>query len=31
MFDRLVLLAKGKIIYFNQADLSVEYFAKIGY
>ena len=31
MFDRLVLLARGKIIYFNQADMSVEYFAKIGY
>jgi ABC-type multidrug transport system ATPase subunit len=31
MFDRLVLLAKGKIIYFNQASLSVEYFGSIGY
>lgn len=30
-FDRLVLLAKGKIIYFNKASLSVEYFEKIGY
>jgi len=31
MFDRLVLLAKGKIIYFNEAKLSVEYFSNIGY
>jgi ATP-binding cassette subfamily G (WHITE) protein 2 len=31
MFDRLVLLAKGKIIYFNKADLSVDYFTSIGY
>lgn len=31
MFDRLVLLAKGIIIYFNRADKSVEYFEKIGY
>jgi ABC-type multidrug transport system ATPase subunit len=31
MFDRLVLLAKGKIIYFNYANKSVEYFNKIGY
>lgn len=30
-FDRLVLLAKGKIIYFNKANLSVEYFGSIGY
>ena len=28
MFDRLMLLAKGKIIYFNEARLSVEYFAQ---
>lgn len=31
MFDRLVLLAKGKIIYFNKADQSVDYFSKIGF
>ncbi|MBM4179763.1 MAG: ATP-binding cassette domain-containing protein [Ignavibacteria bacterium] len=31
LFDRLVLLARGKIIYFNQASLSVEYFTKIGF
>lgn len=31
MFDRLVLLAKGKIIYFNKAELAVDYFEKIGY
>jgi len=27
MFDRLMLLARGKIIYFNEARLSVNYFA----
>jgi ABC-type multidrug transport system ATPase subunit len=26
MFDELVLLAKGKIIYFNKASLSVDFF-----
>jgi len=31
MFDRLVLLAKGKIIYFNKADLAVDYFDSLGY
>jgi len=31
MFDRLVLLAKGKIIYFNEAAKSVEYFSGIGF
>lgn len=31
MFDRLMLLAKGKIIYFNQSSRSVEYFTSIGY
>ena len=31
MFDRLVLLARGKIIYFNKAHLAVDYFDKIGY
>jgi ABC-type multidrug transport system ATPase subunit len=31
MFDRLMLLAKGKVIYFNEAQHAVEYFAKINY
>lgn len=31
IFDRLVLLARGKIIYFNAADKSVEYFSNLGY
>lgn len=31
MFDRLMLLAQGKTLYFNDANRSVEYFAKIGY
>jgi len=30
MFDRLMLLARGKIIYFNEARLSVDYFASLG-
>lgn len=30
MFDRLLLLARGKIIYFNEARLSVDYFASLG-
>ena len=30
MFDRLMLLAKGKIIYFNKASLAVDYFGSIG-
>lgn len=30
-FDRLMLLAKGKIIYFNEAKLAVDYFARINY
>lgn len=30
MFDKLMLLAKGKIIYFNDANKSVDYFSKIG-
>jgi hypothetical protein len=29
MFDRLLLLARGKIIYFNEAKLSVNYFASL--
>lgn len=31
MFDRLMLLAQGKIIYFNEAKLSVDYFSAIVY
>ena len=31
MFDRLMLMAMGKIIYFNEARLSVDYFASIGF
>jgi len=31
MFDRLVLLARGEIIYFNRADLAVDYFSNLGY
>lgn len=31
MMDLLVLLAKGKIIYFNKADKSVDYFGSIGF
>jgi ABC-type multidrug transport system ATPase subunit len=31
MFDLLMLLAKGKIIYFNKASLSVDFFTSIGY
>jgi len=31
MFDRLVLLARGKILYFNFANLSVDYFSDLGY
>ena len=30
MFDRLMLLARGKIIFFNEARLAVDYFSKIG-
>lgn len=30
MFDKLLLMAKGKIIYFNDANLSVDYFKGIG-
>jgi len=30
-FDRLLLLARGKIIYFNEASKSVEYFASINF
>lgn len=31
MFDRLLLLAKGKIIYFNEARFAVDYFGSIGF
>ena len=31
MFDRLMLLARGKIIYFNKASLAVDYFSGIGF
>lgn len=30
-FDRLLLLAKGKIIYMNKAELAVDYFASIDF
>ena len=30
-FDRLMLLAKGKIIYYNEARLAVDYFTSINY
>lgn len=30
IFDRLMLLAQGKIIYFNEARLAVDYFATLG-
>src|ERR1700733_9564197 len=31
MFDRLMLLAQGRIIYYNEAKLSVAHFDRIGY
>lgn len=31
MFDRLVLLARGEIIYFSKADCAVDYFSNLGY
>jgi len=31
MMDMLMLLAKGKVIYFNEASLSVDYFASINF
>ena len=31
MFDKLMLLAKGKVIYFNNAEFAVDYFSNIGY
>jgi len=30
LFDRLMLLAKGKIVYFNEAKLAVNYFSTLG-
>ncbi len=30
LFDRLMLLAKGKIVYFNEAKLAVDYFSTLG-
>lgn len=30
-FDRLMLLAKGKIIFYNEAKLAIDYFASINY
>jgi len=30
-FDRLLLLAKGKIIYMNKASMAVDYFSNIGF
>ena len=30
MFDRLMLLARGKIIFFNKAELAVNYFSEMG-
>jgi ATP-binding cassette, subfamily G (WHITE), eye pigment precursor transporter len=29
-FDRLMLLSQGKIVYFNEARLAVDYFARFG-
>jgi len=29
--DQLMLLAKGKTIYFNKGDLAVDYFSRIGF
>lgn len=31
MFDKLMLMAQGKIIYFNKASLSERYFETIGF
>lgn len=31
MMDVLMLLAKGKVIYFNKANLAVDYFTSINY
>lgn len=30
-FDKLMLLAQGQIIYFNDKDKAVDYFSKIGF
>ena len=31
MFDRLMLMARGKVIYFNEAKLAVDYFQRINF
>ena len=31
MFDKLMLLAKGKVIYFNNAEFAVDYFSRVGF
>jgi len=31
MFDKLMLLAKGKVLYFNECSLSRDYFKKINF
>ena len=31
MFDQLMLLALGKVIYFNNANKSIKYFSQLGY
>jgi ABC-type multidrug transport system ATPase subunit len=31
LFDQLMLLAQGRVIYYNQSSLSVDYFSKIGF
>jgi hypothetical protein len=31
MMDRLMLLAKGKVIFFNEARFAVDYFSSINY
>ncbi len=31
MFDRLMLMTMGKIIFFNEAKLSIDYFTKLGF
>ena len=31
MFDRLMLLARGKVIFFNEARFAVDHFAKLNY
>ena len=31
IFDRLMLLARGQVIYFNEAKYAVDHFTQIGY